>query len=136
MSLNNAYEKYRINSVNTATPEELIHMLYNGLVKFILQAISSINDSNIEKANSCIIKAQNIVVELQVSLDKKIELSANLEILYDYIYRRLMDANLQKDIKVLEEILYFAKQFRDTWGQAIKIAKQQNRQASKVVSSI
>ena len=119
----NGYNQYRENSVNTSTPEELTLMLYNGLIKFILQAQSAISEKNIEKANSAIIRAQDIIKEFQTTLDMEYEVSKNLDSLYDYFYRRLVEANLKKDIDILEEVLGFAKELRDTWTQAMKLAK-------------
>ncbi|HEX3029891.1 MAG TPA: flagellar export chaperone FliS, partial [Clostridia bacterium] len=66
---NNAYNQYKENSVYTAAPEELTLMLYNGLVKFIMQAQMAIDERNIEKSNNCIIRAQNILYEFQNTLD-------------------------------------------------------------------
>ena len=123
--INKAYENYKENSIFTARPEELTLMLYNALVRFIMQAQFEIENKNIEKANNSIIKAEDIVMELRVTLDMRYEISRSLEMLYDYMYRRLMEANLKKDREILNEVLGFAKELRDTWAQAMKIYRQQ-----------
>lgn len=125
MMVNNGYNQYKENSVYTATPEELTLMLYNGLVKFIMLAQSAIDEKNIERANNSIIRAQDIVREFQVTLDMKYEVSKHLDSIYDYMYRRLIQANIKKDKEILEEMLEMAKDLRDTWTQAMKLAKRQ-----------
>ena len=133
MALNKAYSQYKENSIFTASPEELTLMLYNGLIKFIMLAQKAIDDKDVSKANDSIIRAQDIVLEFQSSLDMKYELSANLMLLYDYMYRRLLDANIKKNKEILEEVLGFARELRDTWTQAIKLAKQPQRQPQQAV---
>lgn len=123
MALNKAYDQYKQNSIYTSTPEELTLMLYNGLVKFIMQAQASLQDKNIEKVNISIVKAENILVHFRNTLDMKYELSQGLDSLYEYMYRRLVEANMKKDQEILAEILSMAKELRDTWGQAMKLAK-------------
>ena len=124
MTSNNIYNQYKENSALTASPEELTFMLYNGLVKFIMQSQLALEEKKIEKANSLIIKSQNIIREFQSTLDMKYAISQILALLYDYMYRRLIDANIKKDNEIIEEVLGLAKELRDTWAQAMKIAKQ------------
>lgn len=123
----NAYNQYKENSIFTASPEELTLMLYNGLVKFIMRGIDSIEKKNIQDANTNIIKAQNIVSEFMNTLDMNYEISGSLNSIYDYMLRRLIDANVAKDRDILEEVLGFAKVLRDTWEQAMKISKKQGK---------
>lgn len=123
MLTNNGYDQYKSNSINTATPEELTLMLYNGLVKFLMQAQSAIEAHNIEKANNGIVKAQAIIAEFMTTLDMNFEVSQNLELLYDYMYRQLVQANLKKDNSIVDEVLGMAKELRDTWVQAMKLTK-------------
>lgn len=123
----NAYKQYKENSIFTASPEELTLMLYNGLVKFIMRGMDSIEKKNIQEANNNIIKAQNIVSEFMNTLDMKYEISSSLYSIYDYMLRRLVEANVSKDRDILEEVLGFAKVLRDTWEQAMKISKNQAR---------
>lgn len=125
MIANKASEQYKENSIFTASPEELTLMLYNGLIKFIMQAQMAIDEKNIQKAHNCIVKAENIIDEFQVTLDKSYEVSNNLSLIYDYMNRRLLDASVKKDKEILNEVLGFAKDLRDTWTQAMKTAKQQ-----------
>jgi len=132
MALNNAYEQYKENSIYTASPEELTLMLYNGLVKFLMQAQMAINERDIEKANNCIIKAQNIITEFRCTLNKKYDVAHQLDALYDYMLSRLIDANIKKDNAIVEEILGYARELRNTWEQAMKIAKQQNTRTAQV----
>lgn len=117
------YNQYKQNSAYTAQPEELTLMLYNGLVKFIMKAQYAISKKDLEGAHENIIKSQNIILEFMSTLDKKYEVSVNLMLLYDYMHRRLVEANVQKDTDILDEVLGFAKQLRDTWEQAMKLAK-------------
>ena len=124
MALNKAYNQYKENSIFTSSPEDLTLMLYNGLIRFIMRAQADINNSEIEKANNSIIRAQDIVCYFQSTLDMKYEVSEGLDMIYDYMYRRLFTANIKKDKEILEEVLGFAKELRDTWAQAIKLAKQ------------
>ena len=123
----NAYNQYKENSIFTASPEELTLMLYNGLVKFIMRGIDSIEKKSIQEANTNIIKAQNIVSEFMNTLDMNYEISGSLDSIYDYMLSRLIDANVAKDKDILEEVLGFAKVLRDTWEQAMKISKKQGK---------
>jgi len=123
----NAYNQYKENSIFTASPEELTLMLYNGLVKFIMRGIDSIEKKNIQEAHTNIIKAQNIVSEFMNTLDMNYEISGSLSSIYDYMLSRLIDANVAKDKDILEEVLGFAKVLRDTWEQAMKISKKQGK---------
>jgi len=124
MALNKAYNQYKENSIFTATPEELTLMLYNGLVRFILQGQLAIEEKDLTKAHESIVRAQDIVLHFQATLDMNYEVSKGLDSLYDYMYRRLIEANIKKDKEILGEVLGFAKELRDTWTQAMKLAKQ------------
>ena len=121
--MNSGYDHYRENSAITAQPEELTLMLYNGLVKFIMKAQYAISKKDMQAAHTNIIKSQNIVQEFMATLDQKYEVAASLLLLYDYMNRRLVEANIHKSTEILEEVLDFAKQLRDTWDQAMKLAK-------------
>jgi flagellar protein FliS len=124
MALTNPYQSYQQNSVNTASPGELTLMLYNGCLKFIHLAKKGIEDQNIEMKNTNLLKAQKIVQELMVTLNMDQAISEQLLPLYDYINRRLIDANIKNDITILEEVEGFITEFRDTWKQVIQMNRQ------------
>jgi flagellar protein FliS len=124
MALNKAYSQYKENSVFTSSPEELTFLLYNGLVRFIMQGQLAIDEKDMEKANSSIIRAQDVILYFRETLDMKYEVSAGLDSIYDYLYRRLIEANTKKDRAILDEVLGLVKDMRDTWSQAMKLAKQ------------
>lgn len=125
MAVNKASTAYKAASISNSKPEDLVMMLYTGLVRFIMQAQKAIEANQVEKAHENIVRAQDIIVELQASLNPEYEISHNMMLLYDYMYRRLVDANVKKDRQILDEVLNFATQFRDTWAQAMKNAKEQ-----------
>lgn len=124
MAINNPYQAYQENSLNTASPGELTLMLYNGCLKFIHQAKVAIELKNIEERNTNIIKAQKIIQEFMVTLNMDIPMSKDLMIMYDYIYRRLIEANTKNDITILDEVSGFVTEYRDTWKQVIQLNRQ------------
>ena len=124
MSIPNPYQTYQQNSVNTASPGELTLMLYNGCLKFINLAKKAIQENNISEKNMNIQKAQNIISELMVTLNMDIEISKQMMAMYDYIHRRLIEANLKNDVAILEECEGFVTEFRDTWKQVIQLNRQ------------
>jgi len=129
MSLNKAVYQYQQSSVFTATPEELTLMLYNGCIKAIRLASVVVEEKNYEKANYYICKAEAIIRELRNTLDMKYKISENLYNLYTYFLNRLIEANVKKDRTILDEVLRFVEEIRDTWSQAIKQARIENSQS-------
>lgn len=121
----NASNAYKQNSVTTASPGELTLMLYNGCLKFLTKAKKSIEDKNIEERNYNIQRAQAIIYELMSTLNMDIEISKEMLPLYDYMTRRLTDANVKNDIAIIEEVEGLVTEFRDTWKEVIKITRQQ-----------
>ena len=124
MSVRNPYQSYQQNAINTASPGELTLMLYNGCLKFIHIAKTAIAEKNIEMKNINIQKAQKIIQELMVTLNPELEVSKSMMPLYDYVYRRLIEANIKSDVAILEEVEEFVTDFRDTWKQVIQINRQ------------
>ena len=118
------YQAYKDNSVNTASPGELTLMLYNGCLKFIKQAKKGMESNNIELKNTNIQKAQKIISELMVTLDQNAAVSEEMMSLYDYINRRLIEANIQNDAEILNEAFGLVEEFRDTWKEVLKQTRQ------------
>jgi len=109
--------------IETASKEELTLMLYEGGIKFLNQAIVALEKSDHVKANNLIQRTEDIVREFQITLDHKYEISNELNLLYDYMYHRLVEGNLTKDVEILNEVLGMFREFRDTWKEAMKLAK-------------
>ena len=121
----NAYNAYKQNSVTTASPGELTLMLYNGCLKFLGKAKIAIEEKNIEEKNIHLQKAQAIIAELMSTLNMEIEISKQMLPLYEYMNRRLVEANIQNDIAIIEEVEGLVTEFRDTWKEVLKITRQQ-----------
>jgi len=110
--------------VMNATREELTLMLYEGGVKFLNQAIVAIEKNDPIKANNLIIRCEEIVREFQITLDHQYPIAEDLNELYDYMHRRLVEGNLLKDTTILNEVLDMFREFRDTWKEAMKLASK------------
>ncbi|TYS69891.1 flagellar export chaperone FliS [Sutcliffiella horikoshii] len=125
MAMKNPYQAYQQNSVNTATPGELTLMLYNGAIKFMKLAKKGMEDKDIEMKNTNLIKAQKIVQELMVTLDTSHDVGKSMMTMYDYMNRRLIDANLKNDSSIVDEVEGHMMEFRDAWKQVIQSSRQQ-----------
>lgn len=127
MSMNQPYQQqYKQNSVNTASPSELTLMLYNGCLKFIKQGKLAIEKENIEQRHESLVKAQNIIHELMVTLNMDIQVSENMLQLYDYMYRRLIEANTKNSVEILDEVEGYVIEFRDAWKEIIQVTRKQH----------
>ena len=122
---NNAFNAYKQNTVTTASPGELTLMLYNGCIKFIGKARVAINEKNIQDRNHYIQRSQAIIGELMATLNLDIPISKQMLPLYEYINRRLAEANIKNDVAILDEVENLVTEFRDTWKEVIRITRQQ-----------
>jgi flagellar secretion chaperone FliS len=125
---NNPFAKIQQNSILTASPQELTLMLYNGAIKFTNQAIEAIKKKDMALAHEKIIRVEDIIQEFIASLDHQYAVAEDMKRMYDYIYSRLIEANIQKDSEILEEVNVFLREFRDTWKEAIDLLKQPEKQ--------
>lgn len=125
MQTNNAYNAYKNNSVNYASKEQLLLMLLDGAVKFSKIGRQAIVDKDIPKAHINIVKTQDIFYELIVTLDieKGGEWAKALMSVYDFIVRRLIDANIKKNVDIMNEVIPIIEDVRDTWNEAYKVSK-------------
>jgi flagellar protein FliS len=112
---------YLRTKILTARPEELRLMLYEGAVKFCRQARHAMNQRDIEGMYNAITRAQKIVLELSTSLDRRVDadLCDKLAALYNYIYLRLVDANMTREVGPLDEATNLLDFQRETWVMAL-----------------
>lgn len=123
-----AQENYLRTQVNTASPSDLTLMLYNGCIKFMKQAFGHLHDNNMEQKNACILKARDIIMELDVTLDMKYDISQSLHALYTFINEQLAKANMSNDEQALNNAIELVTELRSTWHEAMKLAKTQEQQ--------
>ncbi|NLZ38522.1 MAG: flagellar export chaperone FliS [Firmicutes bacterium] len=120
--MTNPYQQYQQNMVKTASPAKLVLMLYNGALKFLKQAQTALGEKNIEECHRNIIKVQDIITELMLNLDlSQGTIAQNLYQLYDYMHRRLVEANLKKTREPLLEVERLLQELKDSWSEAIKL---------------
>lgn len=120
MALPKAYEQYNNSKILTASKPELTLMLYEGAIKFCNIAIMSIEKKDIQKAHTNIMKVQRIIAEFRATLDYKYPVAEDFDRVYEYLERRLIQANLKKDAEILEEVNTHLRSMRDTWKEVMK----------------
>lgn len=123
---NNPYAAYQNTNIKTASQGKLIVLLYEGAIKNLsaaqkcFTAEGKVEPKNIEKFGNYIMKAQDIISELQVSLnmEKGGQIATNLMSLYVYFNQELMNANIGKDKKKLDFVLNMMTQLSGAWSTA------------------
>ena len=120
----NAASAYQRSNIATASPAELTLMLYDGAVKFCNMAIMALEKDDYEKCNYNISKVKAIIVEFRSTLDFKYEVAKDFDRVYDYIYWVLTEANVQKDVTLLQEALKRIREMRDTWKEVMRLSKK------------
>lgn len=119
----NPFENYKNqlnNKIMMAKPEELTLMLYEGAIKFTNIAIIAIEKKDIEQAHKNILKVQDIISYLKNTLDLNYEVSKDFLTIYNYIERLLVNANMKKDIEILNEVNKHLHDIKDTWTKILK----------------
>lgn len=120
MPARNPYAEYTTNKIMTATPAEVTLMLYEGAIKFCNIAITAIEQNDIQKAHTNIMKAQRIIEEFRNTLDRKYSVAEDFDRIYVYLLQRLFEANMKKDKEILEEVNMHLRSVRDTWKEVMK----------------
>jgi flagellar protein FliS len=126
-----AYNQYRQTAVQTS-PEKLLLMLLDGAIKFLHRAMIAIDQKDVEGRHNNLIKTQDIIQELIITLNMDYEISNNLLALYQYFTRRLAEANVSSDKEVVEEILGMISEMKNTWAEAAKLTKASSNVGSSV----
>ncbi len=121
-------DRYLQIKVQTASPGQLVSMLYDGAIRFSKQAKEQLEGSDLEGSNASIQRVQDIVEELNVSLDtdKGGEIAANLRKIYIYISEQLLEANIKKDPKILANVIELLENMRVTWKEIMLKSKDVN----------
>jgi flagellar protein FliS len=119
MALNrqNQYESYKSTEISTANQGKLIIMLYDGAIRFMKLARDNMNHTTYDVVNTNIVKSQDIITELMLSLDMQAggEVAQSLFNLYAYLKKRLIEANMSKDITILDEVIGHMTQLKTAW---------------------
>ena len=115
-----AYATYRTQAAATASPAQLVLMLYDGALGQIARAQQALADSRLDEAHDALTRSQGIVNHLTATLDHEQggEIAANLGSLYGFCAERLIDANLAKRDEGLGEVASVLRGLRDAWEQA------------------
>lgn len=124
MALPNAYAQYSNNRILTASPAELTLMLYEGAIKFCNIAEAAIEQKDVNKAHTNIVKVQRIIDYLRQTLDMRYPVAHDFENIYTYLSGRLVEANIKKDKEIVQEVSTHLRSVRDTWKEVMRINRE------------
>jgi flagellar protein FliS len=116
----NPYDRYKRVQVETASQGRLILMLYDGALKNLRNAQHCIEHKDINGAHRMLIKTQDIIKELNITLNMSAgDISSNLRNLYLYMLKRLVEANVTKDNGKIEEVIELLSTLKEAWDAVI-----------------
>lgn len=132
MAQGRPYQAYQKTCVKTANQKKLVIMLYDGLDRFLSQAILSIEKKDTELAHKQLSKASKILMELMATLreDAGGDVAKNLKTLYVYCYEKLVIANLKKDPEVIKQVQKILNNLREGWAASGQTTLKEKTQAT------
>jgi flagellar protein FliS len=119
--------RYKKNKVLLSDPGEVLLALYDGAIKFCRQARIAIETNNPAQKGQKIGSVMAILTELSATLDhdRAPELCENLARLYDYLIDRLQVASSEMDLGSLDEVTTHLEKLRETWGEAVRVSREE-----------
>ncbi len=122
---------YKQTAIKTATPEQILLMLYEGAIKACKLAKVALDQKNISEKCKQITKAHEIIMELNNTLDhsKGKELAAQLEGLYDFVIQQLLKANIDNDGQALDTVIKIMTTLYEGWVSAVESLKKKESRA-------
>lgn len=128
--MKNVYQKYKNQSVQTASREKILLMLYEGAIRFVKLSMQAIDNKNIAERGINIGKTLDIVFELNNTLDHKVggEIAKNLEQLYMYLTDELTKANITGKKEHLQNVLKILETLYSGWQKAVEELKKSESQ--------
>jgi flagellar protein FliS len=127
--MKNGVAKYKQTSVQSASKEKILLMLYEGAIRFVKQALIAIDQKNIADRGMNIGRAYDVVMELNNSLNHEVggEIAKNLEQLYMFITEQFTKSNATGQRKPLEDALKVLETLYSGWVEAVeKIKREEN----------
>lgn len=116
MAAGRAYQSYQQARINTASQRELILLLYGGAIRFLREATDAIEEKQRERAHHAIIRARRIVTELMSSLNHDAgDIATHLYSLYHYLFRLLVEANLEQSSAKTQEAIQLLSTLKEGW---------------------
>lgn len=116
--------QYTQNSVQTATPGQLVVMLYDGMIRFFTQGRIALEEGKIELANEKIRRGLAIVTELRCTLDMtQGQVAERLAAIYDWCNEEVIDARVGKSIDRLNEVISMLTSLRSAWAQIAHVPR-------------
>ncbi|MCJ0224846.1 flagellar export chaperone FliS [Clostridioides difficile] len=107
-----------LNELNGLSKEELLLMLIDGTVKYTNISKVALLNKDYLKAHNELVRVQNIFTELMVTLDQSVgQWAKDMYKVYEFIKHELVKADINKDIKIIDDILPIVEQIRDTWHE-------------------
>lgn len=114
----NAYKTYNQDKVLTASPIELVIMLYEEAIKQLKMAGFAIEEKKYESANKHLIKVQDIISELIKCLDLQYDIGQELLRIYDFLLNETVQINLKKDKTRIEPVVNMLTELKTAWIEA------------------
>jgi flagellar secretion chaperone FliS len=109
---------YRENSILTASPEQLVVMLYDGAGRFLRQAEGSMIEGSWLKASEKLSRAEAIIDELLATLDMDAgEVADRLQSIYVFCKTRLIEARIERDAVRVDQVARLLSELREAWSQ-------------------
>jgi len=131
----NAYMgQYNNNQILTASPEQILIMLYDGAIRFCRQAMTAMDDGQRTLQGEKVNRAMAIICEFSNTLDYEVggEIAEDLDALYGFMTRELINANLKNERKSLETVEGLLINLRATWVEAIEINRNEKPQPAAI----
>lgn len=129
--MNNAFSAYKKQSVTTLTPGEIVVRLYMEAERQLNRASYYIPLKNYEETNKALIKAQDVVNALRSSLDMKIPISKNLDSLYEYFNREIVEANVKKDKAKVDALIPMLAELREAFAEINSMPREQMQEQAQ-----
>ena len=136
--MNQYVKQYQKSRIETASREQILIMLYDGAIQFLNKARVAMQNKEHEAVHNNLIGAQNIIQEFINSMDREVapQLAENLISLYEYFIRRLVQANMKRQIEPIDEVLKYLKSLKATWEQAIVLAQKEAQEQAASSSGV